>query len=105
MRRCSDGDPDARRGAGPHEEGRTESAEDEAPAATAERGPGAQAKGGTAVTEKQIRVEITDLLTGEKETVEVGDDYLLICAGSAYEDNIQVYGNGTHVITVKGRKR
>ena len=54
---------------------------------------------------KQIRVEITDLATGEKESVEVGDDYLLICAGSAYEDNIQIYGNGTHVITVKGRKQ
>ena len=54
-------------------------------------------------TEKQIRVTIEDLKSGEKESVEVGDDYLLICAGSAYEDGIQVYPTkGTHVITVKG---
>ena len=53
--------------------------------------------------EPQIRVIIEDLETGDKETVEVGDDYLLICAGKCYEDGIQVYPTkGTHVITIKG---
>lgn len=55
------------------------------------------------MSEKQIRVTIEDLKTGDKEVVEFGDDYLLICAGRTYEDGIQVYPTkGTHVITVKG---
>lgn len=56
------------------------------------------------MAEKQIRVTVVDLLTGDTETVEVGDDYLLIAAGSCYLDGTQVYGNGTHVLTIKGRK-
>jgi len=53
---------------------------------------------------KQIRVTITDLETGEEDVVEVGDDYLLICAGSCYLHHVQAYKNGTHVLTIKGRK-
>jgi hypothetical protein len=49
-----------------------------------------------------IRVVITDLDTGETETAEIMDDYLLITAGSAYRSGYTVYGNGTHVVTVKG---
>lgn len=50
----------------------------------------------------QIRVTIRDLLTGEEESVEVADTYLLITAGQCYEDGIQIYSTkGTHVITVK----
>lgn len=52
--------------------------------------------------DKQIRVTIEDLETGDKEVVEVGDDYLLICAGRCYEDGIQTYPTkGTHIITVR----
>ena len=55
------------------------------------------------MTEKQLRVTIEDLKTGDKEIVEFGDDYILICAGHTYQDGIQVYPTkGTHVITVKG---
>ena len=57
-------------------------------------------------SEKQIRVTITDLLTGDTETVEIADDYILICAGSAENTYIQTYPTkGTHVLTVKGLKR
>lgn len=64
-----------------------------------------RAVGGETVSEKQIRVTVTDLLTGESETAEVGDNYILVCAGSAYRDGIQIYPTkGTHVITVKGVK-
>lgn len=48
------------------------------------------------MAEKQIRVTVEDLLTGEKEVAEVGDDYLLICAGSCYLDGTQVYPTKGH---------
>lgn len=48
------------------------------------------------------RVTVTDPLTGEADAV---DDYVITCAGSCYVDHIQTFPNGTHVITVKGRKR
>ena len=55
---------------------------------------------------KQIRVTVEDLESGDKETVEISDDYVLICAGSAYQDGVQAYPTkGTHVITIKGLKR
>ncbi len=53
---------------------------------------------------KGIRVTVEDLETGDGESVVISDDYNLITAGSCYVDGIQVYGNGTHVITIKGRK-
>ena len=54
---------------------------------------------------KQIRVTIEDLQTGEKESVEIADDYVLVCAGTCEVTNTQVYPTrGTHVLTVKGRK-
>ncbi len=48
---------------------------------------------------------VTDPETGDTETVEITDDYVITCAGSCYVDHVQAYANGTHVITVKGRKR
>jgi hypothetical protein len=49
-----------------------------------------------------IRVTAEDLETGEKETQEITDDYVIITAGSCYVDGIQTYpGTGTHVLTVK----
>lgn len=57
------------------------------------------------MNDKQIRVTVEDLLTGDKQSVEIADDYVLICAGSAYVDSTQMYPTkGTHVLTVKGRK-
>lgn len=53
----------------------------------------------------RIQVTVTDLDTGDSSTEVITDDYVLTCAGSAYVDHVQAYANGTHVITVKGRKR
>ena len=59
-----------------------------------------------ASVQKQIRITVTDLETGEEEVAEIADDYVLICAGSAFTGGIQTYpGKGTHVITVKGLRR
>ena len=51
-----------------------------------------------------IQVTVTDLGSGDTETVVISDDYVITCAGTAYVDGVQAYANGTHVITVKGRK-
>ena len=54
--------------------------------------------------EPQIRVTVEDLKTGEIQTCEVWDDYVILTAGSCYVDGIQVYPTkGTHVLTIKGR--
>lgn len=52
---------------------------------------------------KQIRVTVTDLETGESESQEVSNDYVIVCAGSCHVARTNAYGNGTHVLTVKGR--
>lgn len=51
-----------------------------------------------------IRVTVEDLATGEKETVEVKDDYLILVSGSCHVAHVQAHRNGTHVLTVKGRR-
>lgn len=53
---------------------------------------------------KGIRVTCTDLDTGESESQVIHDDYVLVCAGSCYRHHVQAHANGTHVITVKGRR-
>jgi hypothetical protein len=53
----------------------------------------------------RVKVTVTDLDTGDSESEVVADDYFMTCAGSCYVDHVQVYANGTHVITVKGRGR
>lgn len=49
----------------------------------------------------QIRVTVEDLLTGEKETAEIEDDYILVTAGTCEQTHVQASKNGTHVLTVK----
>lgn len=53
----------------------------------------------------RIRVTVTDLDTGDSEEAVISDDYVITCAGTAYVGHVQAYASGTHVITVKGRKR
>ena len=54
---------------------------------------------------KPIRVTVEDLLTGEKESVEITDDYVIICAGRRYQSSVQHYPrSGTDVVTIKTRK-
>ena len=38
------------------------------------------------------------------DCIEIDNDYVLTCAGSAYLAHTAAHGNGTHVLTVKGRK-
>jgi glycerol-3-phosphate dehydrogenase len=56
------------------------------------------------VPDADIRVTVEDLATGETQTVEIKDDYVILAAGSCYVDHVQAYGTGTHILTVKGRK-
>jgi hypothetical protein len=52
-----------------------------------------------------IRVTVVDEQTGDSETTTVPDgDYLLITTEPCYQHYVAAYANGTHVITVKGRK-
>ena len=49
-----------------------------------------------------IRVTVTDLETGESETAEVTDDYIIVTAGRCYVAGAQHYpGKGTTVLTIK----
>jgi hypothetical protein len=48
------------------------------------------------------RVTAVDAETGESETDEITDNYVLIREGTCRVTNIQRHANGTHVITVKG---
>jgi len=62
----------------------------------------------TAAPEEPARIEVTarDLGTGDSQTVVIADDYVLICAGSCYQADVQAdLAAGIHVITVKGVKR
>jgi hypothetical protein len=56
------------------------------------------------MAEADIRVTVEDLATGEVETVELKDDYMILAAGSCHVHHIQAHANGTHVLTVKGRR-
>lgn len=51
---------------------------------------------------KKIRVTVEDLETGDKESAEIENDYLLVCAGSRYLAHINAFANGTTVLTIKG---
>lgn len=53
---------------------------------------------GTAVTAR-------DLGSGESETVEIVNDYVVVTDGTCEVAGVQVHANGTHVITVKGAHR
>lgn len=51
-----------------------------------------------------IEVTVRDTETGESLTAVIDDDYILVTSGSCYRASVQASANGTHVITVKGRK-
>lgn len=49
-----------------------------------------------------IRVTVLDTETGDTDTAEIKDDYIIVCAGSRYVAGTQLYPrSGTCVITVK----
>lgn len=47
------------------------------------------------------RVTATDLATGERQSVEITNDYVVITDGDRYIDSAQIYANGTAVVTIK----
>jgi hypothetical protein len=52
-----------------------------------------------------IRVTVVDEQTGDTDTTSVQDgDYLLITTEPCYVAHTSAYANGTHVLTVKGRR-
>ena len=53
---------------------------------------------------KKVRVVVTDIETGDTSSAEIEDDYIIICAGTCDVSYFQVCKNGTHQLTVKGRK-
>lgn len=56
------------------------------------------------MTGKPIRVTVEDLETGERESRDVADDFVLITAGRHYLDETARHANGTVVLTIKVRK-
>lgn len=51
-----------------------------------------------------ISVTIKDLGTGDTESAEITDDYIIVTAGTCHVAHIQSHANGTHVLTIKGRR-
>ena len=49
-----------------------------------------------------VQVQVTDPDTGDVETVELRNNYVVIVDGSCYVAHTQVLGNGTHVLRIKG---
>lgn len=53
-----------------------------------------------------LRVTVVDEQTGDTETQTVADgDYLLIVTEPCHLHYTAAYANGTHVLTIKGRKK
>jgi len=52
-----------------------------------------------------IRVTVLDTESGDTETREIDNDYILICAGTCVLAHTNTYpAKGTHVLTIKGRQ-
>ena len=52
-----------------------------------------------------IKVTVLDTESGDTDTAEINNDYILICAGTCTLATIQDYPTtGTRVLTIKGRK-
>jgi len=52
-----------------------------------------------------VKVTVSDPATGEVlQEVVIDNDYSLVCAGSCHVAHTTAHVNGTHVLTVKGRR-
>ncbi|MGH3355247.1 MAG: hypothetical protein ACRDOJ_05080 [Nocardioidaceae bacterium] len=51
-----------------------------------------------------IEVTVRDTDTGDTETQTITDDYVIVTAGSCHVAHTNASANGTHVLTVKGRR-
>lgn len=45
-----------------------------------------------------------DMTTGESEVKEIENDYCVVTDGTCHVSNATLHGNGTVVLTIKGRK-
>lgn len=55
--------------------------------------------------QKPVKVTVSDPDTGEMlEEIVLTNDYTVVCAGSCEVTYTQVHANGTHMLTIKGRK-
>ena len=52
----------------------------------------------------KIRVTSVDIENGDAETVDIEDNFVLVCAGNKYLAHEQIYANGTTVLTIKTGK-
>ncbi len=53
--------------------------------------------GGTEVTAR-------DVANGDSDTVVLHNDYVCITDGSCRVAHVQAFANGTHILTIKGRR-
>lgn len=52
-----------------------------------------------------LHIVVEDKETGEMSEAEIPEgDYLIICHNPCHVAHTAAYGNGTHVLTIKGRK-
>jgi hypothetical protein len=51
-----------------------------------------------------IRVTVKDLVDDTERSQDFDDDYMIVTAGSCFVHHTAAYQNGTHVLTIKGRK-
>lgn len=52
-----------------------------------------------------LRVTVEDVATGDMETVEIpSDEYFILTTGDCHVAHVNAHANGTHVLTVKGRR-
>lgn len=60
----------------------------------------------TAAEEPSVPVEVTAQPADGSEpgSVTIVDDYVVTCAGTCYVHHVATHANGTHVITIRGRR-
>ena len=51
-----------------------------------------------------IEVTVRDTETGESTTATIENDYIIVTAGTCEVASTQAHANGTHVLTIKGRR-
>lgn len=51
-----------------------------------------------------IEVTVRDTETGDSETQTITNDYVIVCAGTCRVTYTDAHANGTHILTIKGRR-
>lgn len=53
---------------------------------------------------KGTKVSCLDIEKDDGDSIVIVDDYVCVTDGSCYVAHTQVYANGTHILTIKGRE-